>query len=142
MPDEGPKGYETKRSLERVLDHHKCKEYKFDLTNTLMIDSEAVKIRDYKKNSIAIKPYDLDDVTNPTEDQSKILSLVRDYVLEMMDDAEDVQEYLSAHKPSFSLWEEELVEKSKEATKSETKVDDVTSSLVELEIKEDSKPEE
>ncbi len=57
--------YATKRSLERVLDHHKCRDEKFNMSNTLMIDSEAIKIRDYLNNAITVKPYDIDEVLKP-----------------------------------------------------------------------------
>lgn len=62
VPDEGPKGYETKRSLERIFNHQDCKTHGFGLSNTFMIDSEAKKVRDFKDNSIVIKPYTLDQV--------------------------------------------------------------------------------
>jgi len=90
VPDEGPKGYETKRSLERIFDHTECKKHGFGLSNTLMIDSEAKKVRDFKANSIVIKPYTLDQVLQPSEDQSLILSEVREWVLAMLEEADDV----------------------------------------------------
>lgn len=68
VPDQGPKGYETKRSLERIFDYQECKNLGFGLSNTLMIDSEAKKVRDYKDNSVIIKPYSLDQVLSPSED--------------------------------------------------------------------------
>ena len=102
----GKKAYATKRCLEKVLEHHKCKEFNFDEHNTLMIDSELDKVIDYPKNSIVIKPYEAEEVLKPTEDQSKILLTVRDYIFELLEEASDVREHLMEKKPAFSLWEE------------------------------------
>ena len=123
VPDSGPKGYETKRSLERIFDHPECIKNKFNFTNTFMIDSEAKKIRDYKKNSVAIKPYTLEQVLMPTEDQSFILTEVRDYVFAMLEETTNVQEYLAEHKPSFSSWEELLTEEVGELASQMAKLD-------------------
>ncbi len=123
VPDSGPKGYETKRSLERIFDHPECIKNKFNFTNTFMIDSEAKKIRDYKKNSVAIKPYSLEQVLMPTEDQSLILTEVRDFVFAMLEETTNVQEYLAEHKPSFSSWEELLTEEVGELASQMAKLD-------------------
>ena len=66
-----------------------------------MIDSDPKKIRDYTKNSVAIQPYTLEQVLTPTEDQSCVLTEVRDYVFDMLEDANNVQDYLAEHRPSF-----------------------------------------
>lgn len=95
----------TKRDLSKVLNHHKCKEYGFDLHNTVMIDSDLIKVKDYPKNSIVIKPYEESELRKPTEDQSKILLEVRDYVYAMLEDCNDVRTYLKTHRPAFQLWE-------------------------------------
>lgn len=60
----GRKPYATKRSLERVFDHEKVKNFNFTKENTLMIDSEVIKILDYPDNSITVKPYEVEDVLN------------------------------------------------------------------------------
>ncbi len=60
--------YATKRDLIKVLDHHKCKEHGFGLHNTIMIDSDVDKVKDYPKNSIVIKAYEENEVLKPTED--------------------------------------------------------------------------
>ena len=107
VPDLGPskKPYATKRCLTKVLEHHKCIDFGFNEHNVLMIDSELDKVRDYPLNSIVINAYDEDDVLHPTTDQSKILTTVRDYVDTLLEDCDDVQEYLVRNKPAFSLWE-------------------------------------
>jgi len=88
-----------------------------------MIDSEAKKIRDYKQNSVAIKPYTLEQVLMPTEDQSQILTELRDYVLTMLEEATNVQDYLAEHKPLFSQWEELLASGAEEVTAQMAKLD-------------------
>lgn len=50
-----------------VWDDVKC-EGAFNQTNTLVIDSEAIKVRDYEFNSIVTRPYTLKDVEEGTDD--------------------------------------------------------------------------
>jgi len=90
----GKELWATKRSLSMVLKNQKCKEFGIDEHNVLMIDSEIDKVRDYPNNSIVIKDYALDEVMHPTEDQSKILSQVKDYVFKLVEEADDVRTYL------------------------------------------------
>jgi hypothetical protein len=54
---EAEQAWETKRDLNKVWMDDKCTKYGFDRNNTLMIDSEARKVRDFMENSIVIKPY-------------------------------------------------------------------------------------
>ena len=42
--------YSMKRDLSKVFDHSKCKEYGFGLHNTLMIDSDLKKVKEYQVN--------------------------------------------------------------------------------------------
>ena len=60
LPDLGPNknAYATKRCLKKVLEHPKCKESNFTEKNTIMIDSEIDKVKDYPLNSVVLKPYD------------------------------------------------------------------------------------
>ncbi len=61
-PGEGREKWATKRDLEKVFTHPKVKQLGFDYSNTLIIDSESVKVRDFPKNSIVLKPYTLEDL--------------------------------------------------------------------------------
>ena len=60
--------WSTKRKLTKVLDHEKCKYYGFGFQNTIMIDSDFYKVKDYRENSIIIKEYDESQVIKSTED--------------------------------------------------------------------------
>ena len=99
VPDlgEGKKEWATKRSLEKVFDHQRCKEFGFGFHNTILIDSELDKVKDYPKNSIVLKGYEESQIENPTEDQSKILLSCRDYVFDLVASMESVPDYVSAH---------------------------------------------
>lgn len=92
VPDGGPgkEIYATKRKLEKVFDHEKVQEKGFDFHNTLMIDSDFEKVRDYPLNSIVVPPYTLDEVLNPTQNQNDILMKVRDFVYKLLNEADDV----------------------------------------------------
>jgi hypothetical protein len=70
IPDVGPgkKEYATKRCLDKVFEHIRCKEFGFNYSNTIIIDSDSDKIMDHLKNSILMKPYEASDVLKPTED--------------------------------------------------------------------------
>ena len=97
------KEYATVRSLKKVLDSSICKELGFTKKNTLMIDSEAVKILDDKENSIVIKPYESQDVIDNTENQQAILHEYLDYIRGLLDKVtDDVPAYISQHEPEYS----------------------------------------
>lgn len=66
MPDIGPNKevWATKRKLEKIFEYDKVEERGFNFHNTLMIDSEAEKVRDYKLNSIVLHPYTEQEVLN------------------------------------------------------------------------------
>ena len=85
-----------------MLDHQTCKELGFGFHNTLLIDSEFDKVRDYPKNSIVLRPYEAAEVLAPSEDQSSILLSCRDYVFSLVDSGSKVPDYLSEH-PFVSL---------------------------------------
>jgi hypothetical protein len=61
-PGEGREAWATKRDLEKVFSHQKVKELGFGFKNTLIVDSEAVKVRDYPLNSVVLRPYTLEDL--------------------------------------------------------------------------------
>ena len=54
--------YSMKRDLTKVFTHSKCQDYGFNLSNTLMIDSDLKKVQDYTLNSIVIKEYSESEV--------------------------------------------------------------------------------
>lgn len=70
LPDLGPgrKPYSTKRCLQKVLESPKAMEFKFTTDNILLIYSEVIKIIDYPDNAITVKPYEVSDVLNETQD--------------------------------------------------------------------------
>lgn len=93
----GRKPYATKRCLERVLDNEKVKQYKFTKENTIMIDSEVIKILDYPENSITVKPYGVLDVMQATSGHEEILLEVATYLDGLLSSTESVPEYLNSH---------------------------------------------
>ena len=96
--------YSMKRDLSKVFDHSKCKEYGFGLHNTLIIDSDLKKVQDYQLNSIVIKEYSESEVRQPTEDQSRILLEVRDYLFKLLEECDDdLRTYLQFNRPAFQV---------------------------------------
>lgn len=68
VPDElAEKAWSTKRKLQMIWDDQKC-DGVFNHMNTLLIDSEAIKIRDYEQNSIVTRPYTLEEVEEGKQD--------------------------------------------------------------------------
>lgn len=59
-----------------------------------MIDSEAFKVRDYEENSIVVEPYTIEEVLEQQKSQLEILDQITNYVLEMLNEADDIREYL------------------------------------------------
>ena len=59
-PGEGREKWATKRDLSKVLTHPKALGFNFN--NTLIVDSDGVKVRDYPLNSVVLKPYSLEDL--------------------------------------------------------------------------------
>jgi hypothetical protein len=63
LPDpEGENGWSTMRSLNLVWSDANTKKEGFGPTNTLMIDSEAQKVRKNRANSIVIQPYSKEEL--------------------------------------------------------------------------------
>lgn len=121
--------YATKRDLMKVLEHYKCKEFGFGLHNSMMIDSDLSKVQDYPKNAIVIKDYEESEVRKPTEDQSKILLEVRDYVYNMLEECNDVRTYLTNNRPTFQVWEHGILSKksSNDAEESKQSLEETSS---------------
>jgi hypothetical protein len=80
----------------------------FDATNTLLIDSDAFKVRDYPENSVVIKPYTKEEVLANSGDNINILTQVRDYVLRLLDEAVDVMDYIKNNQFEFSDAKEQM----------------------------------
>lgn len=59
-----------------------------------MIDSEHFKVRDFKDNSFIIQPYEESEVLEHKEDQMEILMKARDYILKVLNEAEDIPDFL------------------------------------------------
>lgn len=58
--------------------------------NTLMLDSDFSKVREYLKNSIVITPYEKEEVYQQSEGQLDILMTVRDYIVKLANECENV----------------------------------------------------
>eukprot|EP00347_Sterkiella_histriomuscorum_P009715 403340158 len=100
VPDlgEGKDSWATKRKMEKVFENEKVQKNKFGLKNTLMIDSDEEKVRDYPHNSVVIQPYTLEDLLQPEKDESQeILLKAKNFFLQMFEEADDVQEWLKTH---------------------------------------------
>jgi len=68
----------------------KAKKFGFGPHNTVIIDSEAFKVRDWPRNSIVVKPYTLNDVLTNSCDSLPILTQCRDYLTGLLNDVENV----------------------------------------------------
>lgn len=80
------------RNLSMIWKDDKAINEGFSEKNTLLIDSEAFKVRKCADNSIVLKPYTLDEVMGKVvADNLSILGQCKDYVIKMLDEAEDVQ---------------------------------------------------
>lgn len=66
----GPETWSTKRSLQKVWDSAKCVKEGFDESNTLVLDSDAFKVRDNKSNSVIVPTYTKEAVAKSKSDQS------------------------------------------------------------------------
>ena len=63
------KRWDTYRDLEKVFADPWCKKQGFNLTNTLLVDSDAKKIQLYIPNAIQTKAYTFSDVFNEEEEE-------------------------------------------------------------------------
>lgn len=59
-PGEGRDSWATKRDLNKVFKNPKVQASGFSWHNTLLVDSDAVKVRDYPLNSLILEPYTLE----------------------------------------------------------------------------------
>jgi len=93
----GPETWSTKRSLQKVWESAKCKKEGFDESNTLVLDSDAFKVRDDRSNCIIVPPYTKDAVFTSKKDQSaqeKTMKELLTFVSSILDQAETVPDFL------------------------------------------------
>lgn len=63
VPDpEGAEAWSTRRDLTRVWTQNNCVKAKFGPENTVILDSEAFKVRYHKENAIIVPEYTKDHV--------------------------------------------------------------------------------
>jgi len=67
-----------------------------------MIDSELRKVRDFPENSLIVEAYSLENVLDPTTETLNVLSELSEYVIEMANEVENIQDYLAQHPTKFS----------------------------------------
>ena len=96
MPDiEGKEAWSTMRDLQLVWADEKCKKDGYGPKNTIIIDSEAFKVRKHPLNSIVIKPYSKEDLLNNAGNNMEIMDSCNKYIQKMLNQTEDVQEFLA-----------------------------------------------
>lgn len=94
-PDKDAKEeWKKMRDLNLVWADDRAKKLGFGPKNTLLIDSEYAKVRDFLANALLIKPFELDDLKNQTTDNAKVFKQLEEYIYKLVDEAEDVQEFL------------------------------------------------
>ena len=125
------------RNLKLVWEDEKAQKEKFGPSNTLMIDSEAFKVRKHKENSIVIQPYTLDQVMNGGGDDLSILTQCKDYVIKLLNEAEDVQEYLAQNKFEFDDTEPQMAVMQDKVQKAQQKKAEFQQSEVFLKIQKE-----
>lgn len=92
--------YATKRCLEKVFENDRVNAYKFTKDNTIMIDSEVIKILDYPENSITIKPYEVSDVLNATGGHEEIFLEVATYIDDLVNSVDSVPDFIKGNRVS------------------------------------------
>jgi hypothetical protein len=102
-PGEGREPWATKRDLNKVFDHPKVKSIGFSWHNTLLVDSDAVKVREYPLNSLILEPYTLDYLLNRFEHDDQTLPQALQLILEILHSTDNVQSYLSTRKECSSV---------------------------------------
>lgn len=77
-----------------MLEADKVEEWGFKFHNTLMLDSDHEKVKDYPLNSIVVPPYTLEEVqetdASKKQDQSLILMAVRDWIYKFLDESDNI----------------------------------------------------
>lgn len=113
------------RDLNLVWADDRAKKLGFGPKNTLMIDSEYEKVRDFLDNSLLIKPFELDDLKNQTTDNALVFKQLENYIYKLADESEDVQEFLRLLPYKDFLYKESGKEISEKNPEEEAKHDDV-----------------
>lgn len=93
-PGEGRDPWATKRDLGKVFEHPKVKLLGFSYHNTLLVDSDALKVRDYPLNSIVLRPYTLLDLlsrNDPGHQPDTTLMDALSYLLDLLATVDHVQ---------------------------------------------------
>jgi hypothetical protein len=94
-PGEGRDSWATKRDLAKVFQHPKVSEQGFSWHNTLLVDSDAVKVRDYPANSMILERYSLDHLLSRFDHQDETLPQALSEILHLLNSTDNVQTYLA-----------------------------------------------
>jgi hypothetical protein len=101
--------WDTYRDLSKVHADNYCKTNNFNLSNTLVVDSDPRKVQLCLANSITSEKYDKQDVvgqeihvngeTKVIDDawQEKHMSQLADFIIGLLDQADNVPDYLKKH---------------------------------------------
>jgi hypothetical protein len=94
-PGEGRDPWATKRDLAKVFEHPKVLEHGFSWHNTLLVDSDAVKVRDYPANSMILEAYSLEHLLSRFDHQDETLPQVLNEIMHLLNSTDNIQSYLT-----------------------------------------------
>ena len=97
-PD-GEDEWDTKRDLQKIWTVSKVKDAGFDATNTILVDAERRKVRDWTKNSIVVKEFDnilaMESQNGKPDNELKhLLEYLKDTVMTQMQQGKTVSEII------------------------------------------------
>ncbi|KAK3277329.1 hypothetical protein CYMTET_14653 [Cymbomonas tetramitiformis] len=72
----GPNDWDTKRDLDLIWRVPKIRCQGFDHTNTLVIDAEERKVKDYRENALVVPEYDEVELRRPVHDRRVLMTLL------------------------------------------------------------------
>ena len=116
--------WDTYRDLNKVFADDFCKKNSFDQTNTLLVDSDQRKVQFWLQNSITDLEYTKDDVNKKKrlyKDQALLLddewhrnhlNQLAEFIIEMLDNCDNVPDYLQSHTPADFLPKDLLASKA------------------------------
>ncbi len=78
-----------------------------------MVDSEKDKVVDYPLNSIVIPPYTREEVISGKEEEGKLtLKEALDYITQLLNESDNVQDFLTSHQNAFTFIQEQNTSQS------------------------------
>ena len=92
--------FDEYRDLDKVFADDFCKKNNFNPSNTLLVDSHSKLLQLWLQNSLTASEYNEIEVNKGDDEwQKNHMDKIANFIIEMLDNCDDVPDYLKRHTP-------------------------------------------